>query len=75
MFGQILVMHLFHEKKILTQICGNNFMVLKVAPPLIATPEQLDHFLKAITETAEMIHSSGGFWADAVKMMGHAINV
>jgi acetylornithine/succinyldiaminopimelate/putrescine aminotransferase len=38
MFGQILVMHLFRDKGILTQICGNNFMVLKVAPPL-ASPK------------------------------------
>ena len=34
MFGQILVMRLFRNKNILTQICGNDFMVLKVAPPL-----------------------------------------
>ena len=36
MFGQMLVMRLFRRHKILTQICGNNFMVLKSAPPLIA---------------------------------------
>ena len=35
MFGQVLVMRLFRDKRILSQICGNNFMVLKVAPPLI----------------------------------------
>ncbi len=75
MFGQILVMHLYREKKILTQICGNNFMVLKVAPPLIATPEQLDHFVKSIAETAEMIHTSARFWTDAIAMMGHAVTV
>ncbi|HCC57611.1 MAG TPA: aspartate aminotransferase family protein, partial [Solibacterales bacterium] len=31
MFGQVLVMRLFRDHGILTQICGNNFMVLKVA--------------------------------------------
>ena len=35
MFGQVLVMRLFRDHGILTQICGNNFMVLKVAPPLV----------------------------------------
>ncbi len=30
MFGQVLVMRLFRDKHILTQICGNNFLVLKV---------------------------------------------
>jgi hypothetical protein len=35
MFGQIMVMRMFREKHILMQICGNNFMVLKAAPPLM----------------------------------------
>jgi len=37
MFGQVLVMRLFRDHGILTQICGNNFMVLKVAPPLVTS--------------------------------------
>jgi len=36
---------MFREKRILTQIRGNNFMVLKAAPPLIVTAEQLDEFV------------------------------
>jgi ornithine--oxo-acid transaminase len=32
LFGQVLVMRLFNQTNILTQICGNNFLVLKVAP-------------------------------------------
>jgi ornithine--oxo-acid transaminase len=31
MFGQVVVMRLFRDHGILSQICGNNFMVLKVA--------------------------------------------
>ncbi len=34
MFGQIVVMRLFRDSGFLTQICGNKFKVLKVAPPL-----------------------------------------
>ena len=33
-FGQMLVMRLFHGHGMLNRICGNNFMVLKVSPPL-----------------------------------------
>lgn len=33
MFGKVLVMRLFRDSGILTQICGNNFMVLKGASP------------------------------------------
>ena len=39
MFGQVIVMRMFREKNILTQICGNNFMVLKAAPPLVVSEE------------------------------------
>ena len=54
MFGQIVVMRMFREKGLLTQICGNNFMVLKAAPPLMVTTEQLDEFAEAIRDVVEM---------------------
>ncbi len=41
MFGQLLARRLFHEHRILSQVCGNNFMVLKVAPPLVVTEAQI----------------------------------
>jgi len=50
MFGQILVMRMFREKGILTQICGNNFMVLKAAPPLMVTEAQLARFVEGIRD-------------------------
>ena len=40
MFGQVLVMRLFRDQGMLTQICGNHFMVLKVAPPLMVEDRQ-----------------------------------
>ena len=48
MFGQIVVMRLFRDAGFLTQICGNNFMVLKVAPPLVVNDSQLDAFVAAV---------------------------
>lgn len=75
MFGQIVVMRMFRDKNILTQICGNNFMVLKVAPPLVVTEGQLEEFVVAIRDTVELIHSSGAFWAEALNLARRAINV
>jgi len=75
MFGQMLVMRLFREKKILTQICGNNLMVLKAAPPLMVSEQQLDEFISAIKSVVETIHSSSSFWLDALYMAQRAINV
>ncbi len=75
MFGQMLVMRLFREKNILTQICGNNFMVLKVAPPLVVTAQQCDQFVAAVGEVVEAVHSSGAFWSDAMGLAGRALNI
>ena len=58
MFGQVLVMRMFRDHGILTQICGNNFMVLKVAPPLVVTEEQIGEFVAAVTDVVDLAHSS-----------------
>jgi ornithine--oxo-acid transaminase len=75
MFGQILVMRMFREKGILTQVCGNNFMVLKAAPPLIVTSEQLDDFVEAIRDVVEMAQTSPTFWTEALAMVRRAVNI
>jgi ornithine--oxo-acid transaminase len=75
MFGQILVMRMFREKNILTQICGNNFMVLKAAPPLVVNEEQLDIFVSAVREVMELAHTSASFWSEALGLARRAVNV
>ena len=75
MFGQMIVMRLFREEGILTQICGNNFMVLKVAPPLIVEPDQLDYFVNAVSRVVGLVHSSRAFWSDALGLARRAVNV
>ena len=75
MFGQILVMRMFREKNILTQICGNNFMVLKAAPPLVVTERQLDEFVEAIRDVVELAHTSTTFWAEALGLAKRAVNI
>ncbi len=72
MFGQILVMRLFRDAGFLTQVCGNNFMVLKVAPPLVVTNEQLDAFVSAIRNVVELAHSPGAFWSEAIGLARRA---
>ena len=75
MFGQMIVMRLFRDWRILTQICGNNFMVLKVAPPLVVTEEQLDRFVDAITAVVDLMHTSASFWSEALSLARRAVNV
>ncbi len=75
MFGQVIVMRLFRDWNILSQICGNNFMVLKVAPPLVTTEEQLDRFVEAITAVVDLMHSSPSFWTEAIGLAKRATNM
>jgi len=68
MFGQMIVRRLFNDHRILSQICGNNFMVLKVAPPLVITTEQIDVYVDAITSVVDALHSSAAYWSDALDL-------
>jgi ornithine--oxo-acid transaminase len=72
MFGQILVMRLFRDFGFLTQVCGNNFMVLKVAPPLVVEEAQMDAFVAAVRSVVELADSPGTFWSEALGLAGRA---
>jgi len=75
MFGQIMVMRLFRDHDILTQICGNSFMVLKAAPPLTVSEEQINKFVAAIRDVVEVAHTSASFWTEALGMARRAVNI
>lgn len=74
-FGQALVGQLFREKRMLTQICGNNFMVLKVAPPLVVDQAQADEFILAIRDVVESLHSTANFWSETLGLARRAIHL
>jgi ornithine--oxo-acid transaminase len=75
MFGQIIVSKLFREQKVLTQMCGNNFMVLKAAPPLMVNEQQIAEFVRAVKHVVEEVHSSATFWLDALHLARRAVNI
>ena len=73
MFGQVMVMRLFRDRDMLTQVCGNNFMVLKVAPPLVVAEDAIDRFVSAVEESVALAHQSPAFWAEALGMARRAL--
>jgi len=75
MFGQVLVRRLFGDHDVLTQICGNDFMVLKAAPPLIVSHSQIDHFVSAAKAVVKLAHSPSEFWTEALKLAGRVVQV
>ena len=75
MFGQIIVGKLFREHNFLTQMCGNNFMVLKAAPPLMVSEEQIAVFVGAVKTVVDEVHSSSSFWMDALHLARQAVRI
>ncbi|HZT31777.1 MAG TPA: aspartate aminotransferase family protein [Bryobacteraceae bacterium] len=75
LFGQIVVMRLFRDHGMLTQICGNNFMVLKVAPPLTVREAEIDEFVAAVARVMEVTHTSPAFWSDTLGMARRVANI
>ena len=75
MFGQMLVMRMFRDENILTQMCGNNFMVLKAAPPLTVTEEEIDRFVVSVKRVVEVVHSSSTFWLDALGLARRVVDL
>jgi ornithine--oxo-acid transaminase len=75
MFGQVIVMRLYRDHGILAQICGNNFLVLKVAPPLVVTERHLDRFVAAIRTVTEQMHRSASFWAEPLGLARRVMNI
>ena len=75
MFGQLVVMRLFRDHGILTQICGNHFMVLKAAPPLVVDEEQADEFVRAMTAVVDLMHTSATFWTEALGLARRVGNI
>ena len=75
MFGQVMVMRLFRDCDILTQICGNDFMVLKAAPPLVVEQAQLEQFVSAVRSVVDLAHNSTSFWGEALGLARRAVNI
>jgi ornithine--oxo-acid transaminase len=56
------------RRYMLTQICGNNFKVLKVAPALTVAEERLKKFVSALGELVESMHHGGRFRSEPLGM-------
>ena len=60
LFTQLVVVPLFRDHRILTQVAADNQNVLKVLPPLILTDEQADLFVDALDAVLTKLERSLG---------------
>jgi ornithine--oxo-acid transaminase len=50
MFSQMVVVPLFHRHRIITQVAADNVNIIKLLPPLISGPEEVDYFVQALDD-------------------------
>jgi ornithine--oxo-acid transaminase len=50
-FSQLVVVPLFRDHRILSQVAGHGLNVVKALPPLVVTEDDLDWFVSALEET------------------------
>jgi len=60
MFSQMVVVPLFHRHRILTQVAADNVNIIKLLPPLISGPEEVDYFLGAFEDVMADAHRGSG---------------
>jgi ornithine--oxo-acid transaminase len=60
LFTQMVVVPLFRDHAILSQVAGDHQNVLKILPPLITTDEQADAFVDAMDEVLTRLERSAG---------------
>ena len=51
LFSQLVVVPLFRDHRILSQVAGHGLNVVKALPPLVVTEDDLDWFVSALEET------------------------
>jgi ornithine--oxo-acid transaminase len=51
LFAQLVVVPLFSERRILTQVAGHDSNVIKILPPLVLSQEDVDWFVEALDST------------------------
>ena len=74
MFGQVVVMRLFRDHGFVTQMCGNNFMTLKV-PPLVVEESDMLGFVAAMCQVVNEMHRTTSFWTESLGLARRVINV
>jgi hypothetical protein len=60
MFSQLVVVPLFHRHRIITQVAADNVNIIKLLPPLIAGPEEVDYFVQALDDVMADAHRGSG---------------
>ena len=74
LFPQAIVIPLFDDHRILTQVAGHNIDVVKLLPPLTIDESDVDWFLRSFEEVMVALHRfPGPVWEVLKKLGKHAL--
>ncbi len=75
LFAQAFTIPLLEKHAVLTQVAGSNQDVLKIAPSLVVTREDIDWFVRAFDEVLASAHRfPGPFWEIATSLARNAFS-
>jgi ornithine--oxo-acid transaminase len=60
MFSQTVVVPLFHRHRIITQVAADNVNIIKLLPPLISGPAEVEYFVQALDDVMADAHRGSG---------------
>ena len=74
LFAQAFTIPLMQEHAILTQVAGHNEDVLKIAPALVVTKEDIDYLVTSLDSVLRTAHSfPGPFWDVSTRVAKNAL--
>jgi len=74
LFAQMIVMPLFSDHRVLTEVAGASTEVIKLIPPLTISEAQIDRFVEALASVLkEAERFPGGLWDAGIKLAKQAI--
>jgi ornithine--oxo-acid transaminase len=74
LFGQMLVKTLFEKEKILSQMAGNNYLVIKSLPPLVITEAQIIQYAASLERVCSLVEDEKtAFWTQGLKIAAKAL--
>jgi len=74
LFAQAFTIPLMEKHRILTQVAGSNEDVLKIAPALVVTREDIDYLVESLDHVLAAAHSlPGPFWEVGTSLAKNAL--
>jgi len=73
MFSQMVVVPLFHRHRIITQVAADNVNIIKLLPPLISGPAEVDYFVAALDDVMADAQRGSGLTVEFGRTMARGV--